>query len=44
MLRRSLIRQTLSFLFLILGLVRTLPGALLYAFGEATPAARTRTP
>lgn len=31
----------LSFLFLILGMVGTLPGALLYAFGEPAPATRT---
>ena len=33
----------LSFLFLILGLVGTLPGALLYAFGDTRPATRTGT-
>lgn len=32
----------LSFLFLILGMVGTLPGALLYALGEPTPASRPR--
>lgn len=32
----------LSFLFLILGMVGTLPGALLYGLGEPTPASRPR--